>query len=405
VRVLFTPMAWNTHYFQMVGTAWAFRAAGHDVRVAAQPPVLDAIRGSGITAVSVGGDYDMVAGVADLARARDELARSANVEGPGRFPPDVLRKLLEMRMIPHIEAAEDMTEDLVAFAHAWRPDLVISDPLVYAAPPAAAVAGAPLVRHLWGPDMTRKIALPGTGPTEPDDPRAEWPRELIDLYARYGAKASDDVAVRTLDTCPASLQLPGVPNRVPLRHTSYNGTAVAPSWVLETGGRPRVCVTWGAISTTLLGPDAFVVPRILEALRGLDVEVIVAIRSADRDRVGPVPDEVRVVESMPLDLFLPTCQAVVHQSGAGTTLAAAFAGVPQVTIPQVADQHLVSERLAETGAGVGLDSAAADVEGIRAATSRILFEAGLRTAARRLQDEMLAQPAPAEIVPMLEELV
>lgn len=401
MRVLFTPMAWPTHYFQMVGLVWAFRAAGHEVMVAAQPPVLDAVKGTGAMAVSVGGGYDIIEGIADLVRARDEAAREAKVEGPGRFPPDVLRKLLALRMVPHYEAAADMAPDLTAFARFWKPDLVITDPVVYAAPLAAAVAGAPLVRHLWGPDMTRKVALPGTGPTSEEDPRAAWPADLVELYGRYGAEPLADLAVRTLDTTPESIQLPGVPNRVPLRHTPYNGTAVVPSWLFEPVERPRVCVTWGSSSTALLGPDAFMVPRILEQLDGLDAEIVVAVRGRDRHRVGPVPEDVRVVESLPLDVLLPTCQAVIHQSGAGTMLPAAFAGVPQVTLPMVADQNLVSERLAATEAGIGL---AADGD-IRAATSRILTEEGPRTAARRLRDEMIAQPSPAEIVHTLEELV
>ncbi len=405
MRVLFTPMAWPTHYFQMVGMAWAFRAAGHDVRVAGQPPVLDAVKGTGITAVRVGGGYDIIAGIADLVRVRDEMAREAKVEGPGRFPPEMLKKLLELRMVPHISAAADMAGDLADLVRAWRPDLVITDPVVYAAPIAAAVAGAPLVRHLWGPDMTRLIALPGTGPTEAEDFRAAWPAELVDLYARYGAKAEPDVAVRTLDTTPASLQLPGVPHRVALRYTSYNGAGEVPRWLLDPPARPRICVTWGSSSTALLGPDAFMVPTILRALDGLDAEIVVAVRAADRERVGPVPDGVRVVESMPLDLLLPTCRGVVHQSGAGTALTAAFAGVPQVTLPRVADQDLVSERLAATGAGIGLAPREADADGIRAAVSRILFEEGTAAAATRLQAEMLAQPSPAEIVRLLEELL
>jgi vancomycin aglycone glucosyltransferase len=43
--------------------------------------------------------------------------------------------------------------------------------------------------------------------------------------------------------------------------------------------------------------------------------------------------------------------AVVHHGGAGTTTAAAIAGVPQVVIPQMYDQHYWAERVERLGVG------------------------------------------------------
>ncbi|MCL2731214.1 MAG: DUF1205 domain-containing protein [Actinomycetia bacterium] len=404
MRVLITPMAWPTHYYQMVGLAWALRAAGHDVRVAGQPPLADAVTGTGIIAVTAGGGYDIIAGIADAVRVRDELARDLNVTGPGQFPPEVLRRLLDLRMVPHVRTAQDMAEDLVSFAVAWRPDLVVTDPLVYAAPLAAAAVGAPVVRHLWGPDMSRKVGLPGNGVSVEQDHRAAWPEEMAELYARYGVEPPADLAVRTLDTCPESLQLPGVPNRVAMRYTSYNGAAVAPSWLLEPAERPRICVTWGSLTTTMKGEEAFLVPQIVRALAGLDVEVILALRAADRARLGELPPHMRALEGMPLDLILPTCSAIMHQSGAGSTLTAALHGVPQITVPQIADQGLVSERLAGTGAGISLDGDRLEEETVRRAVTEVLDTPGPAEAARRLRAEMLEQPAPSAIVAELEAL-
>jgi UDP:flavonoid glycosyltransferase YjiC (YdhE family) len=320
----------------------------------------------------------------------------------------VFRRLLALRMVPHVRTAEDMAADLVAFAQRWQPDLVVTDPAVYAAPLAAAAAGAPLVRHLWGLDMLRHIALPGNGVSAEDDHRAEWPAELVELYERYDTKPQADVAVSTLDTCPASMQLPDVPNRMPVRYTSYNGAVVAPAWLLDPPERPRVCVTWGSSTTRLVGPEAFLVPRILEALSGLDIEVVVTIGSVDRPRLGEVPDGIRVVEGMPLELVLPTCTAIIHQSGAGATLTSAYHGVPQVTIPLVADQNMVSQRLSATGAGIGIggnDDGLPDGGAIREAVTAIVTTDGPRDAAHRLRAEMRGQPAPSEVVRLLEELV
>jgi vancomycin aglycone glucosyltransferase len=43
--------------------------------------------------------------------------------------------------------------------------------------------------------------------------------------------------------------------------------------------------------------------------------------------------------------------AVVHHGGAGTTTAAAFAGAPQVVIPQIYDQHYWAQRIHHLGIG------------------------------------------------------
>jgi UDP:flavonoid glycosyltransferase YjiC (YdhE family) len=399
MRVLFTPMAWSTHYYPMMGLIWACRGAGHDVRVAGQPGVMDAVTRTGGIGVPVGGGYDFMTGV--------EAARRAAQNAPASEPPaDPVRHRLEMIMEKHVRIAEDMLPDLIEFVDRWRPDVIVSDPLVYAAPPAAAAVGAALVRHLWGVDNARQLGLPGNGQVEPGpDPLAAWTEPLVDLYARYGVKPQVDVATRTFDICPDSLQVDGVPHRVPIRFVPYNGTGTVPAWLLAPRVRPRVCVTWGSAATAVLGSTGFLVPQIVEALTGLDVEVVVTLNEADRARLGEVPAGVRVVDAMPLDILLPTCAAIIHTSGAGTTLTSALHGVPQLTIPQLTGgQDLTSTQLARTGAAIELTSADADVDAVRAAVSALLSDPTHREAAGRLREEMLATPTPAETVHVLAAL-
>ncbi|RVX38755.1 UDP:flavonoid glycosyltransferase YjiC (YdhE family) [Nonomuraea polychroma] len=405
MRVLITPMPWPSHYYQMVGVVWALVAAGHEVRVAGQPALFDAVTGTGITAVAAGGGYDIMTGVAEMVQERQKVDQQPNMIGEGVFTPEDKARLLKIRMIPHIRLAQDAAEDLVAFARAWRPDVVITDPLVYAAPLAAAAVGAPVVRHLWGPDLARHIGLPGSGLSEEEDPRAVWPEEMVELYSRYGAKPQPDFAVLTLDNCPDSLQLAGVPNRVAMRYVSYNGSMVAPPWVLEPADRPRVCVTWGSSTGQLLGEDVFMVPQILEALSPFDVEAVVAVRPEDRSRVPDDYDWVRVVENVPLNLFLPTCHAIVHGSSGGAALTSAMYGLPQLVLPHVGGEGIIYDQLTAVGAGIGLKQDESSVEAIRQAADAVLHDDKPREAARRLQREMLSQPPPSEIISTLEELV
>jgi UDP:flavonoid glycosyltransferase YjiC (YdhE family) len=408
MRVLFVPMAWYSHYFCMVPLAWAFRAAGHEVRIAAQPALAGAVERSGMIGVSVGHDYDFVTDSADLpirigARIQQELGREFQMEEVRNLPQEVRNEIYELRFEPNRKMTEAMVDDLVAYARAWRPDLVVADPFVYAATIAAEAAGAPLVRHLLGPDYLRHAGFfPGHG--MPEGPRTRWPEGLLAIYERFGVTVRNDFAVRTIDPCPASMQVSGVPNPLPMRYVPYNGPGVCPSWIREPVDRPRVCVTWGKGATHLKGGAGFPVSAVASAVADLDVEVVVALLKRDGEDLDGLPSNVRIAEGYPLHVLLPGCDAIINQGGAGTTLTAASYGVPQVVLPQVLDQTFSAERLASTGAGLTITSRQDDPDALRSAVAAVLEQADVRRAADKLQEEITGRPSPAEVAGVLEGL-
>lgn len=390
MRILVTPLAVTTHVFQLIPLAWACRAAGHDVVLAAQPRVLETINRAGLTAVPVGGARDFQTLSVEFARRYPELLR-----GERPSTPPVIQ--------PWIDTAEDVAPDLVRFAGSWQPDLVVTDPMCYAGPLVAEVLEVPLVRFLWGPDWTKSgFGMGGFAEGQRELP--PWPPKLVRLFESYGARTAVDFAACTIDPFPPSLQLPGLANRVTMRQVPYNGSGVLPDWLAEPPARPRVCVTWGTTTTRYLGDESFLVPPILAGLAGLDVEVVLTISSADREQIGDVPPGTRVVENLPLDVLLPSCAAIVHQGGAGTMATAAVHGVPQVVVPAYGDQPTNAAQLAAIGVGVRLDASTLDAEAARSAVAAVVFGADHRAAARRLREENLAQPAPAEIVAVLERV-
>ena len=259
MKVMFIPWGQVTHYFWLVPLAWAFRAAGDEVRVASHPGAADAIKRSGMSVTVVGDAYDFLSGIkkilGDGRRGMATIREISSATDDSReyaAAPDYLaqirKRFLGRRLGPYTEAARVMADDVVQFARAWQPDLVVSDPLVMAAPLAARAAGAPLVRLQWGPAIHRTNgAFPGSG-ASPD----LWPDDLLDLYARHGVEPAAEHAVATVDPCPASLQYDGaIPSRVPARFVPYNGTGDAPRWLTDPPRRPRICVTWGTTTTTL----------------------------------------------------------------------------------------------------------------------------------------------------------
>src|SRR5438067_1681305 len=79
MRVLFTPHRDLQHLYPLVPLAWACRAAGHEVRIAGPPALVDAIVHTGLSGVVTGRDTPPPNGTADPGPAL--------VHGQ-RFPPD-----------------------------------------------------------------------------------------------------------------------------------------------------------------------------------------------------------------------------------------------------------------------------------------------------------------------------
>ena len=355
MRILLTPSDWSSRYFPLVPLAWACRAAGHEVRVAGQPSIIKEIISSGLPVVPLPDSYDDMETAARLYQEGQRNLKGKTPTSLAEFrqlPPEVFRQFSELKFDPHIRAAEAMAGDLVAFVRDWRPDLIVTDPFVLAAPLAARVVHAPLVRCLSGLDVTRLLGFPGTG-VSPE----MWPQSLRRLYLRYGVKEQDDYAVRTVDLCPASMQVSRVPNRIPARYVPYSAASVMPDWLARSSGRPRVCVSWSVPTSHLPGPRGFAVSKTLSALADLDVEVIVSVKSQSRHRemLGAIPENVRVVEQIPHYLLAQECDVIVHSGGSAITFTAASYGVPQVVIVLFPDQGLTAERLAATGAGISLE--------------------------------------------------
>ena len=82
-----------------------------------------------------------------------------------------------------------------------------------------------------------------------------------------------------------------------------------------------------------------------------------------------------VVGEVNQQALFPRTAAVVHHGGAGTTATASLAGVPQVVVPQIADQPHWAARVAELGIGVAHDGPTPTVESLSAALTEVLAPA------------------------------
>lgn len=387
MRVLLTSWSWPTHYYWLMPVAWACRAAGHEVLVAVPPGGTRGAARAGLPVVAVGSEFDVMpviakyywsSPIAELA-ARGEDVDWERMRAAGEQPLSVYALLASL-----------MQDDLVALTSAWQPDLMVFDGVNYAAPLAAAACGVPAVRQIWGVDFSAQLA--------------PFAKEALARHrSRLGLGEVDVLGTATLDPCPPTMQLADGFRRMATRYPPYNGPGRAPGWVLKRPRRPRVCVTWGTVSH-LFGDRIFPLGGVLEALAGLDIEVIAAVSGRDRAELGRVPANAQVVEDLPLHLFLASCDLVISHGGGGVTATSIDAGVPQLTVPRTSEQVLTCRALARTGAAemIALDDASPDL--LREQTVRLLDSATHTAAAHALMREARAQRPLADTVAELAAL-
>ncbi|KQX56336.1 MULTISPECIES: activator-dependent family glycosyltransferase [unclassified Streptomyces] len=425
MRVLFVTLAASPHFFVQVPLAWALRAAGHDVRVASQPDLMDTVTAAGLSGVPVGPRLAQDESVEELRRRQEkaaerladppdaqELMRIAE-DRPERLTPDFLDGLFTVMTSAIFQnfSAEETVDDLVALARRWRPDLVVWDTLMMGGPVAARACGAAHARLLYGLDLVgaarrRHLAVSAGRPRElREDPLAEW---LGWTAERYGVGFTEDLVTGqwTLDPTPPSLRPPTDLPWVPVRHIPYNGRSVVPEWLREPPSRRRVCLTLGLSFREVMGGERTSVPALLESLGELDAEVVATLDTGQLAEVGRVPDNVRVVDFVPLDALLPSCSAIVHQGGFGTAQNALAHGVPQVVVPNdLWDIHPRAALLERSGAGLRpAGPGPLRPAELRDLVTRVLEDPSYARNAARLRDEIRATPSPAELVPVLEAL-
>ncbi|WP_367134196.1 MULTISPECIES: glycosyltransferase [Streptomyces] len=140
-------------------------------------------------------------------------------------------------------------------------------------------------------------------------------------------------------------------------------------------GAPPVYVGFGSMP---MHASADVAQVAVEAVRAQGRRAVVARGWADLDLIDDQDDCFLVGEVSHRALF-GRVAAVVHHGGAGTTMAAARAGAPQVVVPQATDQPYWAGRVAELGVGAAHDGPTPTFESLSAALGTALAR---RTRAR-----------------------
>ncbi|MDX8528486.1 glycosyltransferase [Mesorhizobium sp. MSK_1335] len=114
-------------------------------------------------------------------------------------------------------------------------------------------------------------------------------------------------------------------------------------------GPPPVYAGFGSIAVARQAGRAAI-----EAIRAKGLRAVIAHGWAELGLIDDVDDCFAIGEVNQQTLF-GRVAAVIHHGGAGTTVAAARAGAPQVIVPQIGDQPYWAKRAAELGIGAAHD--------------------------------------------------
>src|SRR5712692_8832413 len=357
----------------MIALAAGLRACGHDVTFVAPANFVEWIGEYGFRAQSDGVDVE------------------AALQSPGadlqslRWQMRYLRSELAPRLFDSVPRAAEGA------------DVIVGSGVQLAAGSVAERLGVPYVSVAFCP-----CAVPSRAAPPPTVRTQRLPGWVNRLLWRFGLPIADAMLRPSINDGRVRLRLP--PLASPIRSLFRHGVLIAAdrdlapigpdagpipvqtdAWILEDKaaldppveeflrrGPPPVYVGFGsmiAADVDRLGA------AVLGAVRSAGCRAVVAGGWAGLGTMlaGPAsPDAILSIAHAPHARLFPRVAAVVHHGGAGTTTAAARAGVPQVVIPQHYDQRYWAQRIDHLGIGSAHPPVVPTTDSLAAALSHAL---------------------------------
>ena len=351
----------------MFGLADALAERGHEIAWAAAEPVCVRLRDRGYEAM-VAGNPEPRAGLSLL----DRYPQFASLP-----PADRPRFLFAKIFGP--DRAAPMLDDLLPLTREWSPSVMVCEQAELAGPIVATALGIPNVTHGFGHPL-------------PADRVARAGSEMQPLWEAHGLAAPEFAGTYQhlyVDMYPEALKAYGNEH---IEHI-IKSRPHDPAPPAATPGPALVYVTFG----TVFNRDLGMIATVVEGVRDLPLEVVVTLGPGNEPgALGEQPPNVRVAEFIPQAELLPRCAAVVSHAGSGTFLAALAQGLPQLLLPQAADQFLNAS--AATRAGIAREISAGEITAnrVREELERVLDDPEIAGAARAMSEEIAAMPSAGD---------
>lgn len=360
MRILITAAPYHGHVNTVLPLARAAQRAGHQVVVATGADLAEKPGRLGLPVWPIG--------------------PTSTESGVPRSPTDFMR------------TANQRAADLLPRAEAWPPELVVAEEMELAGPIIAARTGARLVVH-------------GLGIVAAGDPAA-YARDLDELGSQW---AVHDLAKRHQDApylsiCPPSLSLQqgARPTTMPIR-PGLGEPAPGERLPTSLDSLPYQDTVHLTLGTVFHRRRPHAMADAIAALRVLPANLVATVGpDVPPESFGRQPSHVHLARYLPHPLLLPRCNLVVSQGGAGILIGALAHGLPQLVLPQGADQFANGTALERAGAGLVLDDPGLTTGQITEAARKLLCTPVYGQAAHAIAEEISAMPTPDDIIKTLE---
>jgi vancomycin aglycone glucosyltransferase len=386
----------------LVALAVALRARGHVVLLTVPANFVSWVRGYGFDTESDGVDVEA-------------LLRSAGA--------DLQSLSWQMRYLSHTTPL--LFEPVARVSEGC--ELIIGAGLQFAAASVAEWRDVPYAHAVFCP-----CATPNSTAPPPNVHKQTLPRWINRLLWKAGGPIADlalrghinrgraTLGLEVLDS-PISQILKGrtvlAADRElgPMPDDAPKNAVSSDAWVLDEPGtldaRVEAFLQQGP-APIYIGFGSMVAPRVAElveqavaAVRAIGRRAVIAGGWASLDRHIREADDVLTVDNVPHSLIFPRVAAAVHHGGAGTTTAAARAGVPQMLLPHILDQYYWAHRVEVLGLGppaLPVERVTADVLSDR--ISRAVSDPRIRERVNRLAPAVAARNGVTTAVEYLEAL-
>jgi UDP:flavonoid glycosyltransferase YjiC (YdhE family) len=375
MRILVTTSPPLGHVLPVVPLAQSLAKAGQEVRWATGADAVSVVQQAGIPCDTCG--------MSSTERRATYFERYPEAKS---LAPEDLSSHMFPRLFGAVSAPE-MIDGLLPLAERWRPDLVLHETGELAAPIVAARLGVPHITHAFGSPVPEERLASATEFVAP-----LW-HQLGFEVPPYGG-VFDDLY---LDIYPPGLQFredTHVRNATPLRPVFWTPPfSDTSSWQPDVV-HPRIYVTFG----TVFNEPGAAFGNAVHAASEVGAQVLVTVgHNGDVHAFDPLPRSVTVAPFVPQSEVLEWCDVVVSHAGSGTFLGSITAGIPQLCLPQAADQFRNAAACERAGVGFSLGPGAASADAIRDALRHLLHGHDFHDATALLATEIAAMPHPDEV--------
>jgi vancomycin aglycone glucosyltransferase len=402
--VLLAPYGTLGDVHPMMALGIALRARGHSVRLCAQDTFRQRIESCGLEFISAGGEGDAALRAEIWQTHLDSRSRKAvlrlitekliplqfEVLWPASENADII-VATTLQMAAHSIAEK---RRVVSATAVYCPKAIRS---AYVSPPLIKShrLPAPINQLLWRivqnvGDRVIRTSINKERATLGLPPVA---RPSIDLGRELTLLAADSVLAPRPPDAPDNVKATGPwilddPGELDLRVARFLDAVPSPVYV--------------GFGSMLSANPANLLRQVIKA--GELVNRRLLLQGGWMDRVGvTLPDSCMRMSATPHHLFFPRVAAVVHHGGAGTTMSAARAGIPQVVVPHIAEQFYWGHRVETLGLGPGsLPVSTLDARGLATAIERAISDPAMGDSARSFGKLVRTGDGTGEAVRLLE---